>query len=175
MINNYVVYILHGLGADSHANWFPWLKQQLKDKGYTVVVPDFPKAVVPQLDEWLQVMHSVVGEYGEGIIVGHSLGGLLAVQFLLHGGKAPKTILTATPFQPVEFIQEIDGFFPNKSELSKLKTKSDFIIVQADNDPYVDIKDGQGWADKLNGQLVMLPGLGHLTIEELPEILQYFA
>jgi predicted alpha/beta hydrolase family esterase len=192
---NNIVYILHGLGADSHSNWFAWLKQELKDKGYIVAVPDLPCSANPKLDEWLDALKSTVGQYGEGIIIGHSLGGLLAIQYLLHGGKSPKVILAATPFTKVAVAPELDEFFPNKDKLKDLHNlkfvpsssadqlielvtdkspaKTEFVIIQSDNDPLVYEKDAEKWAKELKGELVILPGLGHFTIPEFPEILPY--
>lgn len=170
---NDVVYILHGLGADSHSNWFPWLKQELKSKGYTVAVPDFPRAAVPKLDEWLAVLHSVIGQYGEGVLIGHSLGGLLAVQYLLDGGKSPKVVLTATPYAKFPLAPNIDEFFPSKQALFEIKNLTEFFILQSDNDPYLPADDGAKWAKALGGKLIILPGQGHFLTEEFPEIRAY--
>ena len=186
---NNVVYILHGLGADSHANWFPWLKQELKSKGYTVAVPDFPSSAIPDLDEWLNVLHSTIGQYGEGILIGHSLGGLAAIQYLLSGGKSPKVILAATPFAKIDIAPEIDQFFPESNDIKTLRQatfpqdilglplseplKTEFIVMQSDNDPLIGPTDGQKWTELLQAKYVQLPGLEHLTLAELPEILPY--
>ena len=169
-----VVYILHGLGADSHANWFPWLKQELKSKGYTVAVPDFPCASIPKLEEWLDVLKSTIGQYGEGILVGHSLGGLLAIQYLLAGGKSSKVLLVATPFRKMEFAPEIDGFFPDPKDLPNLKGQSEFIVLQSKDDSLVYPSEAKKWVQILGGKLVVLSGLGHMDVAELPEILECF-
>lgn len=194
---NNIVYILHGLGADSDSNWFPWLKRELKKRGYTVAVPDFPSSAVPKLDEWLNVLKSTIGQYGEGVLIGHSLGGLLAIQYLLSGGQSPKVILAATPFQKASILPELDDFFPESEavkslrrvkftstspidqmvELVKDEPKSkitEFIVIQSDNDPIVYEQDAEKWAKALNAKLIILPGLGHLYCETLPEILNYF-
>lgn len=192
---NNVVYILHGLGADSHANWFPWLKQELKNKGYVVAVPDFPSSATPKLDEWLDTLKSTVGQYGEGTLIGHSLGGLLAIQYLLHGGKSPKVILVAAPFTKIATAPELDGFFPSKDQLEQLRhlefipsspadkvielikdkgpRQIEFIIIQSDDDPLVYERDAKKWQRALGGKLVIMPGLGHLTIPDFPEILEH--
>ena len=190
-----MVYILHGLGADSHANWFPWLKQELKSKGYTVAVPDFPSSAVPKLDEWLKVLKSTIGQYGDGVIIGHSLGGLLAIQYLLSGGQSSKMILTATPFTKIATAPELDEFFPEKDQLKELRhiefipdspadkmielvkdkgcNQTEFVIIQSDNDPLIYGQDAEKWHRVLGGKLVIMPGMGHLTVPDFPEILEY--
>lgn len=171
---NKVVYILHGLGADSHSNWFPWLKQELKSKGYTVAVPDFPQSSTPQLAHWLEHLQKMIQQYGEGILVGHSLGGLLAIQYLLAGGQSSKIILTATPFHAISGMPEITAFLPDSKQLQRLANiGTEFVVIQSDDDVLVPIADGRRWAKVLGGRLVKLTGLGHLTIWEFPEILPY--
>ena len=68
-------YILHGFGGYPKENWFSWLKQKLEAKGETVIIPKLPNADMPQLSEWLDAFRKEVDKHGEGIIIGHSLGG----------------------------------------------------------------------------------------------------
>ncbi len=69
------VIIVHGLGANSRDNWFPWLKGELERLGCSVTVPDFPNSNNPKLDEWLTEFHRHNKKIDENtILIGHSLG-----------------------------------------------------------------------------------------------------
>ena len=161
-----------------------------------MAVPDFPDSVVPKLDEWLSVLKSTIGQYGEGILIGHSLGGLLAIQYLLSGGQAPKVILADTPFQKADILPGLDDFFSEPEAIKSLRQAeftptssvdrmielvkdeaepkpTEFIIIQSDNDPIVLAEDAKKWAKALDAKLIILPGLGHLYGDTLPEILDY--
>jgi len=43
------VLILHGTQATSKSNWFTWLSDELKKKGFRVWLPDLPNAELPSL------------------------------------------------------------------------------------------------------------------------------
>lgn len=93
------VCIFHGWGADSSANWFPWLAAELRKKDYEVSVPDFPNTLNPDLEEWINYFgknvvacpwraekHVINLKQSKGlqlqdsVLVGHSLG----TPFILH-------------------------------------------------------------------------------------------
>jgi predicted alpha/beta hydrolase family esterase len=77
------VFIFHGTEGHPQENWFPWLKQELKAKGYDVTVPQFPSPpVVPaKISEWFDVLKDYEDKINEDtVIVGHSLGGIFTLR-----------------------------------------------------------------------------------------------
>lgn len=178
MIMAKVCYILHGLGASPSDNWFPWLKQQLNSKGYRVIVPEFPNTFLPKITEWLAVLKKTVEENGEGVIIGHSLGGVLAIRYLLAGGLASQVILVAAPFEKLELLSDVDEFMIDFSPIRKLREKSlkdiQFIVFQSNNDYRVPVSHGKKWTQLLGAEYRLLPGYGHFLEKDFPEILEYF-
>lgn len=174
---NKVCYILHGLGADPEDNWFPWLKLELEKKGYLVIVPELPNAYFPTVSGWLTTLQTTVQENGEGIMIGHSLGGVLVAHYLLNGGHASKVILVATPFSKLKIIPTIDEFMIDFSPLKKLvKDKlqnTRFTVFQSNNDHCVPVSHGKKWARLLGAEYRLLPDYEHFTSADLPEILEY--
>ena len=68
--------LFHGTGCNSNSYWFPYVKQELEKRGYTVWVPNLPDADFPDIKKWLPVAQK--GEYtSETVIIGHSAGGPL--------------------------------------------------------------------------------------------------
>lgn len=68
-------FIIHGWEGTPDSNWFPWLADELKKKGFEAVVPQMPNADFPVAKEWLGHMQKIVGEPDENtFLVGHSLG-----------------------------------------------------------------------------------------------------
>lgn len=173
-----VCYILHGLGGNPQENWFHWLKLELEKRGYLAVVPQLPDPDFPHVGKWLTAFQAVVREHGKGIVVGHSLGGVLAAHYLLNGGDAPKIILVATPFNKLKLIPTIDEFMIDFSPLkeiveSRLKD-TEFVVFQSNDDPYVPESHGKSWAKLLHAEYRLLPYRGHLNEVDFPEILEYF-
>lgn len=72
--------IIHGLGSTSESNWYPALKQSLEKAGFEVFAPNLPSPFAPVYEEWMSVLKPYLDQLGESdVIVGHSLGGLMAV------------------------------------------------------------------------------------------------
>lgn len=79
------VFIFHGTEGYPEENWFPWLKQELEQKGYSVFVPQFPSPpVVPaKIAEWFDVLKNYEQNIDENtILIGHSLGGIFTLRIL---------------------------------------------------------------------------------------------
>lgn len=169
-------YILHGYGADPDDNWFPWLKKELEKKGYKVIVPEFPHSAQPRLSEWLDVLNKAVKENGKGMIIGHSLGGTLAVHYILKGGKAKKVILVAPPFFHVDYLPKvapIDKFLDLPKNIDNLNfVANDFVVFYSNDDPMIPHSHGEEWVKILDAEAVVIPR-AHFTILEFPEILEY--
>ena len=169
-------YILHGYGAGPGDNWFPWLKKTLEKKGHKVIVPTLPNTDDPKLSEWLETLNKVVAKNGKGILIGHSLGGVLVIHYLLQGGKADQVILVAPPFFQVDALPKvtaIDKFLVLPENIDNLQfLKNNFVIFYSEDDPLVPHSHGAEWAKLLNAQKVVLPRM-HFLIREFPEILKY--
>ncbi len=178
MVMAKVCYILHGLGANPSDNWFLWLRSELIVKGYQVLVPELPNSNLPQLPAWLEALNKLVAQYGKGVIVGHSLGGVLAMQYILTGGRASEVILVATPFNKLESIPEIANFMADWPAMVKLASQRlkdiQFVVLQSNDDFHVPESHGRAWAKLLNAKYQLLPYHGHFNEVDLPEILEHF-
>lgn len=176
MMKRKIYYILHGYGADPEDNWFPWLKKELEDRGHKVVVPRLPNTDNPKLKDWLDSLEKTVEKNGKGIIISHSLGGVLAVRYLLEGGKADKAILVAPPFFRVGYLPKvtaIDKFLDLPDNIDNLNfIKTDFLVFYSQDDPMVPRSHGEEWVKILDAKVVILPKM-HFLIREFPEILDY--
>ena len=170
-------YILHGLEGFPEENWFPWLKSKLEAKGEIVIVPEFPNSSHPQLSEWMETLKQEVAEHGEGIMTGHSLGGVLAMRYLQQGGFPYKIILVATPYAQLSDIPQISNFLerpPHFKDIDKeTLQRVDFQVIHSDDDPYVPAHHAKAWGELLGVEPILLHGKRHINSQEFPEILEY--
>lgn len=167
-------YILHGLGASADDNWFPWLKKELEKRGDKVIVPNLPNSISPNLDDWLNTLRREIVGNGEGIIIGHSLGGVLAIKYIEAGGLPLEVVLVGTPFGLVRNAPELNNFFERPMELNDdIKNRIKFTILYSHNDHFVPPSHIKSWEKLLNTKPILIPAKEHFLQFQLPEILNY--
>lgn len=162
--------ILHGTGADSHSNWFQWMKEELSERGYKVWVPDLPNSMYPNsaanakfvFDRW---------EFGQdSLIIGHSSGAVLALYLLQN---LPEDVVVDRAFLVSVFKDDLG--WPNLKDIfvepldwEKIKRGArKIILLHSDNDPYVPLGQAEFIAEELDAELIVKEGQGHFLIPEL--------
>ena len=169
--------ILHGTGANPHANWFDWLKEQLEHNGYEVWVPQLPNAEHPDMETYRKFIFSSDFQVtDETIIVGHSSGAVATLSLL---EVLPENIKINTAVMVGVYRPENHGYSSKEPiDTTKVKNKAKRIIfIHSDNDPYCPIEDAEYFADALDAEIVILPNNDHFSYElnpkhnKLPEIL----
>ena len=177
------IFIFHGTEGYPEENWFPWLKQELEQKGYQVFIPQFPSPpIIPaKIAEWFDVLKNYKLSINEhSVLIGHSLGGIFALRVLEKLDSPIKlAIFVGTPIglQPILNFDRDNAFSGFNFNWEKIKSKSkNFVVFQSDNDPYVGLKNGTELAKNLGVGLSLVPNAGHfntkakyLKFEELKE------
>ena len=168
--------ILHGTGADSSSNWFPWLKEKLEKKGYKVWVPELPNTTNPNaavntkyvLDSWKFDKDSIV--------VGHSSGAVLILYILQN---LPQNITIDRAFLISAFKDDLGwpnlkNLFSELLDWNKIKKQAQkIVLLHSDNDPYVPLDHAKFIAKKLNAELIVKKGQGHFNLEVGAEYAQF--
>jgi len=69
------VFVIHGWDGSPQNCWFPWLKNELKKKGFVVQVLSMPHPENPTITDWVNHLADAVGEPDKNTyFVGHSIG-----------------------------------------------------------------------------------------------------
>jgi predicted alpha/beta hydrolase family esterase len=139
------VLILHGTQANSGSNWFSWLRDELKKKGFKVWLPDLPNPNLPSLTGINKfIFANKDWEFNhETIIVGHSSGAIAML-------------------------------FDYDFDFEKIKKHAKkFIIVHSNNDPYGPLEDVKNLAQKLGGELIVKKDQGHFNLEKGKQYRQF--
>ncbi|OGO89333.1 MAG: hypothetical protein A2Y24_04225 [Clostridiales bacterium GWE2_32_10] len=160
---------IHGLEGDGNENWFPWLRQKLKDKGIDVITPRFPTPEDQSLENWFKVWEGykdIVDE--DTIFVGHSLGPAFVLNVLEESDVKVKSAYLVAPFVKLlgnEYVDGLNKTFVDKSfDWSKIKENcNDFNIYYSNNDPYVPEEASIEVAEKENGKAQKIEGAGHFN------------
>lgn len=164
MVGN--VFIVHGADGHPEENWFPWLKNQLEQKGYQVFVPKFPTPENQTLDQWMKVLDQYIEHINKDtIFVGHSLG----VPFILnvlekHRVNAAYLVAGFTGLAGNHYDPSMKTFAQREFKWDSIRANCDkFVVFHADNDPYIDLGKGKELADNLGVELNIVNGAGHFS------------
>jgi uncharacterized protein len=165
-------FIIHGFGADSEANWFPWLKTELVKLGHEVVVPEFPNTDNPNLHQWLDHLKNYTIDK-ETVFIGHSLGAPFTLHFLEnHALKAAYLVAGFCSLSDERFIPYISTFL-GSFNWDKIKNNCDeFYVINSDNDDYVPVSKGQELAENLDVDLTLIKSKNHFMDFEFKDLLE---
>ncbi|OGK18581.1 hypothetical protein A3G67_01910 [Candidatus Roizmanbacteria bacterium RIFCSPLOWO2_12_FULL_40_12] len=171
--------ILHGTRGNSQAHWFPWLKGELEGIGYKVWVPDLPQADKPNIQRYNEFLSNQkpfdLNE--ETILIGHSSGAVAILGFLqdLPDGTKIHAAYLIGSFKDGSNRDDRDELFEKPFDFEKIKSRADkFVLVHSDDDPFCPLDHAEFLAEKLGGQLVVIPGQKHFTIDTAGEAYKQF-
>ena len=104
-------FIIHGWDGYPQEGWFPWLKAELEQRGFTVEVPSMPHPSKPTIEDWVNHLARLVGEPDEQTyLIGHSMGCQTILRYLasLNNQKIGGAVLVAGFFElmPLEKEEE---------------------------------------------------------------------
>ena len=81
-LSQYNFVILHGYTGSNQTNFIPWLKAELEQRGARVQAPQLPNTDNPTEIEQVQYVLDHVQFDENTVLIGHSLGGLVAMRVL---------------------------------------------------------------------------------------------
>lgn len=177
------VLMLHGTGGSPNSNWFPWLKHELKDKGYKVWVPQLPHAEKPNMQRYRDfIFKNKEWEFNnESIIIGHSSGALATLYLLqyLPENVQINTAIMVGVFKDDLGRDDLKEVFLDPLDFEKIKKSAKCLVfLHSDNDPHCPLSHAKYISKKTNGKLIIIPNASHFSISaggkrfrKLPEIL----
>lgn len=78
----YNVLLLHGFKGSAQTGFFPWLKQELEERGHKVSAPELPNSANANVEEQVKFVLDNYFFDENTILFGHSLGGVVAMKVL---------------------------------------------------------------------------------------------
>ena len=173
------VVIIHCWGGYPEYCWYPSVKRELEREKFQVTVPAFPETKAPKLKAWLPKLREVVGEPNEKtFLVGHSVGCITILRYLESLSQDQKMggIVLVAGFTDNLGFGELNNFFTTPVDFKEIKKHCPkFIAIHSDNDPYVPLKHGDIFKEKLGAKVIIRHNAGHFSGEEdncveLPEV-----
>lgn len=161
--------ILHGTNNNHTDNWFPWLAQEFRARGYVVWVPDLPQADRPNIDRYNAFIFDQWQFDDDLIVVGHSSGAVAILGVLQ---ALPKDVVVKKAVMVAGFTDDLDwkplrNLFVTPFDWNLIKQHAKHIVLfHSDDDPYVPLAHGKRLRDALGAELIVTNGQGHFNLEK---------
>lgn len=181
------VFLIHGFNATPNDAWLPWLKQELKQRGIDVHVPQMPHPRWPYIHRWTDHLAAQVGVCDEQtFFVGHSLGGQAILRYLatLPDDQCAGGAIFVGGFDRLRIYWPylicayicLGRWLLQPIDWKKAHTNSKrFCAVFSDDDTWVPNQSNGCFRDQLRAKIRVLHGYGHFTGDEgifrVPEVL----
>ena len=169
------VVLIHGYNSSPEENFHPWLYRQLKDRGFDVIAPKLPLVGEVEALACIEAVIKAVGRLDENtIILGHSLGGVLALRYLeaAEAASIPRAcILVGSPWQTKS--EKTRGLFLTEFDYDVVTWKArEFVIVHDKEDKLLPFDHAEKYVRMLQAQLVATVGNDHFMEKEYPILLE---
>ncbi|NHC14297.1 RBBP9/YdeN family alpha/beta hydrolase [Motilibacter deserti] len=167
--------ILHGWqNTRPPGHWQRWLAEQLEAGGERVAYPQLPDPDEPRLDVWTEHLLAALDTLpAQGrTVVCHSLACLLWLHAAARPSPVPpvdRLLLVAPPSGEVLRRHiEVAAFAGPAASAADVRASalSEARLVAADDDPYCPAGAAGEYARALELELDLLPGQGHLSMDE---------
>jgi uncharacterized protein len=168
--------ILHAWYNHPADHWYPWLKKELENKGYTVAIPELPtmNTDLPDLEKQLSVAETYVSK--DTTVIGHSLGALLAMRLAEKYSYEKMLLVAGWDFNDLTAEHRLFWKTPIDHAAIKQHVKNT-IVISSDNDPYITAITAEDMSKRLGGEFVLVKDAGHFTkkygITKIPGMLPY--
>lgn len=170
------VFIVHGWSGSPEGSWFPWLRNELQKKGFTVFVPAMPETDNPRISVWVSHLSGLVGNPdGHTYFVGHSIGCQTILRYLeTIDTKVGGCIFVAGWFNLLPQSISTDAekaiarpWLETPIDFEKVKQNANRIVaIFSDNDDCVPISDERLFKKKLNAETHMEHLKGHFSADD---------
>lgn len=164
--------------------WYQNTKKELEDKGFEVFVPQMPETHSPKLSLWLPKLVEVAGTPDEQLfLIGHSAGCITILRYLEQLSDSQKVggVVLVAGFTDNLGYDELTNLVEAPVDYRKIKSKSNyFVAINSDDDPFVPVKHGYIFEEKLGARLIIKHGMGHFSgtaddtksVTSLPDVSQ---
>lgn len=168
------VIVVHGWCGYPEEGWFPWLKKELEQRGFEVIVPQLPEPRVPRINNWVPKLREVVGQPDEQTyFVGHSMGCQTIARYLEslpEGTKVGGAVFVAGFFKRLTGIEEgeesdvVREWLETPLDLASVRARlKGSVAVFSDNDHYVPLDNQDDFAQKLGSRIVIEHAQKHFS------------
>jgi len=176
------VFIAHRWGGTPNDDWYPWIKKELKFRGFEVIIPVMPNTEYPLIEEWVPTLEKAVGKADKDTyFIGHSIGCQAIMRYLEKLNVKVGGVLFVAGWislKELETQEEKDvaeNWLTTPINLDKVKLMTNKLTaIFTLDDPYVPISDAVIFREKLGAKTITEKNMGHYNGEKYEIILTEF-
>lgn len=164
-----IVLILHGIGGYPGKHWQGWLANELEKQGQKVLMPALPEPDHPDRKEWLKVVTKTLTsvDHQQLVIVGHSLGVVTALDYLIASGQNILGFVSVGGFFE-DYGAELNSYYMRQRAIDMSVVRSliqEAYVYYGDDDPYVPQATLSSLAQGLGVSPRIIKAGGHLNTD----------
>jgi predicted alpha/beta hydrolase family esterase len=168
--------LLHGLFGNPDNFWFPWLRERLVGRGFSVTAPQLPNPDEPNLEIWTEFALSNLTFDEKTLIVGHSAGCPLTLSILNKLERPVRRAILVAGFIRLKEMEDDNVMLLKSPDWEKIKNNGrEFFFFNSDNDPWgCDHHQGEALREKLGGTSIVQTGEGHFGSKVFEQVYDAF-
>ncbi len=172
----YNIVLLHGFEGSSKTNFFPWLKQTLEEHGHKVFAPELPNSQNANVEEQIKFVLDNFTFDENTILLGHSLGGVVAMKVLERIKNKIHQLVLIDSFVSPGPDRAYASTTTWEFDYKKIRSHAEEISMLVDSTHSVVSADRQvGMRENLQAAIITrIPVRDHFCAEREPEVLQMF-
>lgn len=176
------VFLIHGYNGIPEI--FKWLKEELEERKYQVIMPAFPSGEEIGFRKWIEILDLYKDKFNtDTIVIAHSIGNSFILRYLEINDINIKLFIGLAGFcekfktDGRKYLNNAIEEFCNTNEILKAKEKIEKIYsIYSNTDHIVPIDILESFAKKLSAESILLEKVGHMGsksgIKHLPEVLE---
>lgn len=160
-------FIIHGTYGHNKENWFGWLEEKLKSKGFDVYNFNYPTPDGQNFENWSEVLNKVINKINkESVFICHSIGCVFLAKYCLTNKIKIGKCIFVSGCNNYYFIKDFDKvnkyMYTDKiEEFIPLCNKR--ICFYSKDDPYIKLSALQDFAKSIQAKEIVYEKAGHFN------------
>lgn len=176
------VIFVHRWSGGPLDDWRPWLKKELEQRGFEVLVPEMPDTDVPVIEKWVHHLAEVVGTPdSKTYFIGHSIGCQTILRYLetidnpIGGAIFVAGWFNLENLEDEESREVAKPWIETSIDMERVrKVLPKSVLIISDDDPYGAFEENKQKFGEIMAQSIVLHDAGHITESKESAILNEF-
>lgn len=176
------VLLIHGFNGIPKV--FKYFKEELENKGYNVILPNFPVREEITIDRYFKVFDEYRELFNENLIViAHSIGNPMFIKYISQNNYKIGKYISLAGFSKAYYNERRDvlnekvklTILTDKEKEDTIKLINERYSVYSDNDHIVPFELLESYCTDIRSKSILINNIGHMGnksgLETLPEVI----